>query len=209
MLQPLWWSPWVSMQAQLSISLLCSGKKQRAGAGGCSDTRAARPGLVSLLPFIDPQPSAQRRREGRAAPSPSWLGRAGGWARTQVMRLMDAFSSLALGAALAWCPWALWSRHRSWLLCKHLPVTPELWWAPRPPRAAAGSGSASWGASGQPAPSGASCCLLGSSRHFVVAAQTWSLAGVAVCSLGPFQGAAVKMPAERERGSLCSRPARA
>lgn len=49
-----------------------------------------------------------------------------------------------------------------------------------------------WAAS----PSRASCCSLQSSRHFVVATQTRSLAGVAVCSLGPFQGAAVKMPGE-------------
>lgn len=74
-LHPLWWSPWVSVQAQLSISLLCPGKKQRAGAGGCSDTGAARPGLVSLLPFIDPQPSTHRRREGeQLLPLHGWEG---------------------------------------------------------------------------------------------------------------------------------------
>lgn len=87
-----------SSQVALSWEKPCPGQ-QRAGD-------AVSPKLlflISLLPLIQPQPSAQGRMEGEQ------LLPFHGWARTRVMRLMDAFSSLALGAALARCPWGLWS----------------------------------------------------------------------------------------------------
>lgn len=121
---------------------------------------------------------------------------------------MDAFSSLALGAAWPGVPGD----------CGADTALAPLQAPPCDPRAGVGSQTPEggcgvrlsqlrslWAAS----PEQGFLLLAVIFRHFVVAAQTRSLAGAAVCSLGPFQGAAVKMPAERERGSLCSRPAHA
>lgn len=127
----------VSMQAQLTGCFVLGEpcpEQERAGAGDAVTPELLF--LVSLLPFIQPQPSAQGRMEGEQL-------LLHGWARTRVMRLMDAFSSLAVGAALAWCSLGIVEHTQPWLPCKHLPVTPKLGWAPRPPRGAMGSGSAS------------------------------------------------------------------
>lgn len=136
-LHPPWWPLRFpcrhSSQVALSWEEPCP-RQQRAGAGGAVTPELLF--LVSLLPFIQPQPSAQGRMEGEQL-------LLHGWARTRVMRLMDAFSSLAVGAALAWCSLGIVEHTQPWLPCKHLPVTPKLGWAPRPPRGAMGSGSAS------------------------------------------------------------------
>lgn len=77
------------MQAQLRVCfVLGKALPRRAERRGCSDTRAALPGFsAAFYPAL-----CTEQDGGRAAPSLSWLGRAGGW----VMELMDAFSSLAL-----------------------------------------------------------------------------------------------------------------
>lgn len=76
--------------------------------------------------------------------------------------------------------------------------------APKPPRGGCGV-RPSPAASPQPAPAPCRAAW----RCFVVAAKPHGLAAGTVYSLGPFQGAAEKMPTDEEKGSLCSQPARA
>lgn len=76
--------------------------------------------------------------------------------------------------------------------------------APKPPRGGCGV-RPSPATSPQPAPAPCRAAW----RCFVVAAKPHGLAAGTVYSLGPFQGAAEKMPTDEEKGSLCSQPARA
>lgn len=72
-LHPLW-SLWVSMQAQLRVCLSwekpCPGQREQGDA-----VTPELLFLISLLPFIEPQPSAQSRMEGeQLLPFHGWEG---------------------------------------------------------------------------------------------------------------------------------------
>lgn len=98
------------------------------------------------------------------------------------------------------------------------PAGSRAWSRPRPlprgwsstfgaPKPAEGGCSVRPSPAASPQPAPAPRCAVW--RCFVVAAKPHGLAAGTVYSLGPFQGAAEKMPTDEEKGSLCSQPARA
>lgn len=72
------WSLWVPMQAQLRVCfVLGKALPRRAGAGDAVTPELLL--LVSLLPFLQPQPSAQSRMEGeQLLPLHGWEGQEAG-----------------------------------------------------------------------------------------------------------------------------------
>lgn len=114
-LPPPWCPLWLSTEAQLTVCFALGEAAQDSREQEQGD--AVTPELlllVSLLPFIQPQPSAQSRMEGGQLLPLRWEG------QEAMTRLGKDTGDEAdgcilpfrvLGAALAWCPWGLWRRH--------------------------------------------------------------------------------------------------
>lgn len=211
------WSLWVSMQCTsawvcsashgLSSSLILG--KPLPGTAG-SKRRVVGADLLFLAGFLcclllaRSPPQGGGWWESSTLSFPLRLGRAGGWAGTQADRCIRLPGTGEQPRAR--CSWGAWGRHSPGSSAS-TSRSPRCWgstcWAPKLHKDGGGVGLSCAGAKqGCPPPaamfSGALLCL-----------RKLTLAGATVYSLGSFQGAAEKMPAERERGSLCSRPARA
>lgn len=171
------------MQAHLSTGLLClpwavcspDPRKTLVWCSGEQEQRdVVRPKPLFLVWFLrclllaHSPPQGRGWSESSTLSLPWWLGRAGGWARDMDDEADGCIHLPGTGEQpRAQCPWGAWSRHRPWLLCKCLPVTPMLGQrlaGSQTPRGWLwGRAQPATGASQQPALSRASCCLL---RYF-------------------------------------------